>query len=201
MAMLKRMITDVALVEDTLKKRCHPAFKDALGQLAPILDNVDRQELYRELKTLAKMIDGFSDALEELSQFRQEYFRERHLWNKKRFLRILEKLPPEKVIDFYRNAKETAQLIPSKTTAEMRQILKGVYSAVESDPHAAELLPLEKITLFEEGFEALQIKIEMSRQSVPWFEEYMRGVIEKAQLPSWVGSVSIGGDSSDHHLG
>jgi hypothetical protein len=189
------MSISIASLKDTLTMH-HLPFEEMLRQFAPALESEDQEELYRDLEALAEMIGQRSKEVASLRQWcdRMNQIEKAFLWQR------LAEATPEEVINLYRDAKETAQPLCKKVSIG-REILKEIRSKSKLDPIVAELFPPEKIALLNEVIDTSQFAYELHLRSLSWIEEYMRSVVQQTQLPSWVGSVSIGADSSDHHLG
>lgn len=187
------MSVDVGLLKDTVKLPPLP-FEDP-KQIPFPLEGGDPQQVYHFLETLAQAIDQLTS---DVADFRQRYYRLSQI-DKEPLLQTLVEAAPEDVVDLHRVVREAVRSIPQALS--WRQILKQICSIAQTDSGFAKLLPPEKRVLLEESIDTLHALDELTLRHLSWIEEYMDDVIKQAQLPSWVGSISLEADCSDHHLG
>ena len=189
------MSINVTALKDSVRTR-HLPFQGTLGQLQQTLQREDQQEFYRELEALAELVGEMGNQIESL---RQQCLFVSQL-SKESFLQQLAEAPPEDILDLYRYVKAQAQAFP-EIISMLQHFLNELHSRAESDPRIYEVFPPRRIELMKNGVETYQLYHQNNMRNLSWIEEYMRGVVTQAVLPHWVGIVSIGADSSDHHLG
>jgi hypothetical protein len=148
---------------------------------------------YRRLEAWVETMDQASDIIDQLHQLCGTL----NQVDKDSFLQQVAQWTPEDVVRVRRSiAMATQSLYHYKGPENVEKIR----SLAQSDPRVASLCPPEKLTAWEKVVDVIQSFYQPTLKISSWIEEYMDDVIKQAQLPSWVGSLDLEADCSDHHL-